>query len=54
MTKAEKELLNDEFMKTLKIGLNIASLQADMIEANMKDLDKKMGKLDDDLDGANK
>lgn len=54
MTKAEKELLEEEFMKTLKMGLNIASLQADLLEANMSELDKKMTKLDDDLDEASK
>lgn len=54
MTKQNKELLEDEFMKTLKMGLNIASLQADLLEANMSELDKKMTKLDDDLDEANK
>lgn len=52
--KAEKELLNDEFMKTLKMGLQISNIQADMLEANMNELDKKMSKLDDDLNEANK
>lgn len=54
MTKAEKELLEDEFMKTLKMGLQVANVQADMLEADMNELDKKMTKLDDDLDEANK
>ncbi|CEN27805.1 hypothetical protein [Pseudolactococcus piscium] len=54
MTKQEKELLEEEFMKTLKMGLQLTSIQADMLEANMKDLDKKMTKLDDDLNEANK
>lgn len=54
MTKQEKELLEDEFMKTLKMGLQVANVQADMLEADMNELDKKMTKLDDDLDEANK
>lgn len=54
MTKQNKELLEDEFMKTLKMGLQVANVQADLLEANMKDLDKKMTKLEDDLDEANK
>lgn len=54
MTKQEKELLNEEFLKTLMAGLQLTNVQADLLEANMKDLDKKMSKLDDDLDEANK
>ena len=54
MTKSEKELLKEEFIKTLKMGLQISNIQADLLEANMKDLDKKMSKLGDDLDEANK
>lgn len=54
MTKADKEKLEAEFMKTLKMGLQISNIQADMIEANMNELDKKMTKLDDDLNEANK
>ena len=54
MTKQNKELLEDEFMKTLKMGLQVANVQADMLESNMSELDKKMTKLDDDLDEANK
>lgn len=53
MTKSEKELLEDEFLKTLKMGIQVASLQADMIEANMNELDKKITKLDDDMNEAN-
>lgn len=53
MTKSEKELLNEEFIKTLKMGLQVASLQADLLEANMSELDKKMTKLDDDMSEAN-
>lgn len=54
MTKADKEKMNDEFMKTLMAGLQLTNIQADMLEMNMKDLDKKMSKLDDDLNEANK
>ena len=52
MTKSEKELLNEEFIKTLKMGIQVANIQADMIEMNMKDLDKKMSKLGDDMSEA--
>ncbi|MCJ1972061.1 hypothetical protein [Pseudolactococcus carnosus] len=54
MTKQEKELLEEEFMKTLKMGLQLTSIQADMLENDMNELDKKMTELDDDLDEANK
>lgn len=54
MTKADKEKLEAEFMKTLKMGLQVANVQADMLEADMNELDKKMTELDDDLDEANK
>ena len=54
MTKTEKELLNDEFLKTLKMGIQLTNIQADLLEANMSELDEKMTKLDDDLDEANK
>ncbi|SOB47149.1 hypothetical protein LPICM17_230004 [Lactococcus piscium] len=54
MTKQNKELLEDEFIKTFKIGIQVANIQADMLEADMNELDKKMTKLDDDLDEANK
>lgn len=54
MTKAEKELLNEEFMKTLMAGLQLTNIQSDLLEANMKDLDKKMTKLDDDMSEASK
>lgn len=52
MTKTEKELLEEEFMKTLKMGIQVANIQADMLESNMSELDKKMSKLGDDLDEA--
>ncbi|MCJ1989041.1 hypothetical protein [Pseudolactococcus carnosus] len=52
MTKQEKELLNDEFLKTLMAGLQLTNIQADMLEMNMNELDKKMTELDDDLDEA--
>ncbi|MCJ1989412.1 hypothetical protein [Pseudolactococcus carnosus] len=54
MTKTEKELLNDEFLKTLMAGLQLTNIQANMLENNMNELDKKMSKLGDDLDEANK
>ena len=54
MTKSEKELLNEEFMKTLMAGLQLTNIQADLLEANMNELDKKMTKLDDDMSEANK
>ncbi|MGX7048385.1 hypothetical protein RU86_GL001039 [Lactococcus piscium] len=52
MTKTEKELLNEEFLKTLKMGLQISNIQADLLESNMSELDKKMTKLDDDMNEA--
>lgn len=54
MTKAEKELLEEEFLKTLKMGIQLTNVQADMLEANMNELDKKMTELDDDMNEANK
>lgn len=54
MTKQNKELQEEEFIKTLKMGLQLTNIQSDMLEMNMKDLDKKMSKLDDDLNEANK
>ena len=52
MTKQNKELLEDEFIKTLKMGIQVANIQADLLEMNMKDLDKKMSKLGDDMSEA--
>ena len=52
MTKSEKELLEDEFIKTLTMGIQVANIQADLLEMNMKDLDKKMSKLGDDMSEA--
>lgn len=54
MTKQNKELLEDEFIKTLKMGIQLTNIQANMLENDMNELDKKMTELDDDLDEANK
>lgn len=54
MAKTEKELLSENFMKTLMAGLQLTNIQADMLKANMNELDKKITKLDDEEDEANK